>query len=432
MHRKISRALMLSTSASLCLSATSAMAEGTRIVLQTWNPASERPDGLQTLVERREGLETMVRTAWDAARGQACDQIKQQIPGRVMANDPDASVPANEIICDIGPASNVVLTDAGQRLTTTITAPNNTVRLKVVYKWPTPDAFVTVPFSLTGTINARSGVPGRLLTLDSASVIARTGTVKVEGASLAADFVLKVADLVGVDVAALVKKEIGAQKVELDQIVTVFNDTMTRASRDAVAKAVSVRMWRTGGITLFALTPSFPPMPRGPISGLIVASTGMPDCGGITLSSTARGPGTLMRPFSNPPFFTAGPPTTSSATKSVGGQSQAPNQGVASERRCPYRIADAPVGGASMVTASGYSTSLTGATATLDPYEQPARVSASNVNFNTFWGRNRLEVSREVEAKIKVKVRDYGTPGPTRPQARSPVTRTAPKRNRTP
>ena len=82
MHRKISRALMLSTSASLCLSATSAMAEGTRIVLQTWNPASERPDGLQTLVERREGLETMVRTAWDAARGQACDQIKQQIPGR--------------------------------------------------------------------------------------------------------------------------------------------------------------------------------------------------------------------------------------------------------------------------------------------------------------------------------------------------------------
>ena len=430
MNQITSRALMLLTAASLYISATPVMAEGTRIVLQSWNPAAQRPDGLQTLVDRPEGLESMVRTAWDAARGQACDQIKRQIPGRVMANDPDASVPANEIICDIGPASNVVLTDAGQRLTTTITAPNNTVRLKVVYKWPTPDAFVTVPFSLTGTINARSGVPGRLLTLDSASVIARTGTVKVEGASLAADFVLKVADLVGVDVAALVKKEIGAQKVELDQVVTVFNDTMKRTSPDAVEKAASVRMWRSGGITLLALTPHFPPMPRGLISGSIVANTGMPDCGGITLSASARGPGMLMRPFSNPPVFTAGPMTTSSTTKSVGGQSQTPNQGVASERRCPYRIADAPVGGASLVTASGYSTSLTGATATLDPYEQPARVSASNINFNTVWGRNRLEVTREIGAKIKVKVRDYGTPGAVRPQAGQPAIRTAPKANR--
>lgn len=375
----------LSSVLALCCMATPALGEGTRIYVQTFDPRSSQPDNVRLLVERSEGLETFAKTAWSAARGAACDEVKAQLPGAVLRNLSGSKVPSNEISCDFGPASSAAVSKSGNRLVTTMRVPTNHVRMKIELDGGRPDFYVKVPFAINATLTASAGGSGRLLTLEGITARIEAGKVDVDGATVVGDLAIKVADLIGINVRAIIAKGVESQRISMDGAVSSFNAAMSQGAPSQIAEAASIGIWQTGGIVAFVLVPRFPAMPRAAISGAIIAKPKMPDCSNLGVKASARGPGKLMNPFATPAAFTPGAEIFSSSVQTARMGTPVGQEGVPIERRCTYHIADAPIGAEPIVDASIGRSQSPQRSPTVTPPQKTARAPATNVDFETGW-----------------------------------------------
>ncbi|ATY31154.1 hypothetical protein [Sphingomonas psychrotolerans] len=362
-----------------------ALAEGTRIYVQTFDPRAAQADGLRILADRPEGLETFTRTAWSAARGTACDEVKQQLPAAILKRDSGARVPPHEISCDFGPATSVAVSASGNNLNTMLRVASNHVRLKIELDAGRPDFYVKVPFSIEATIKAHAGDAGRLLTLDAVTARVDAGKVDVDGATVVGDALLKLAEFAKFDVGAVIAKGVESQRIPVDGVGESFNTALAESAPGQVAQAVSVSLWRQGNVTAVVLVPRFPALPRAPIAGAIIARPSMPDCSDLTVRASAHGPGKLVSPFASPVRFTPGAEVTSGSVQTARVGTPVGQEGVPAERRCRYRIADAPIGANPVVNAAIGRAQRPQRSLTVTPAEQTARAPANNVDFQTAW-----------------------------------------------
>ncbi|WP_374297447.1 hypothetical protein [Sphingomonas sp.] len=355
---------------------TPAGATDLRLVLQTWNPTQATPDGLTTLVNQKDGVESDLSYALKASDGFVSSAVEASVQQRLTAALGTRLQEFQDPSFDVGTLRSVSIKGDGKQFSATVVVGNNRMNFKLRLAG-LPDVLVKAETDATVTLRGHLGDASNPLVIDSA-ILAFSGTRSdIAAATTPGAAILDAAKIAGIPIRRMIATQVEQNQTTLDPSIFASINQSLRPAAARLAGKVAVGIWSQPGAVAIAFGPGSIALPRtGHVSGAIVSSRADLSCVGAQFYAEAQaGPARLVNPFRSQ--FTAPPIVRTPTVTAAGGGTH-----------CSYSISGAVAGAYTVVHAIQPSKSgaLRVGVATVSPVQRTAIASASNIDFSVVPG----------------------------------------------